>query len=141
MMILSTQNYFKTVLLMQPEAMQEYISMISIAWSIKIVYGLISDNIPIFGTRRKSYIIMMGLIQFISAFWVFTFNMFNPSTVTALIGISAMSMAFINVCVDAIMVVQSRKDKVNGSNDLVAMMMMANGVSGMIGFFIGGCFT
>jgi len=61
--------------------------------------------------------------------------------VTILIGISAMSMAFVNVCVDAIMVVQSRKDKVNGSNDLVAMMMMANGVSGMIGFFLGGCFT
>ena len=74
MLILSTQNYFKTVLLMQPEAMQEYISVLAIAWSIKIVYGLVSDNIPIFGTRRKSYVIIMGLIQFLSAFWVFMFN-------------------------------------------------------------------
>jgi len=42
--------------------MTVYMSIIHIPWSIKIVYGLLSDNVPIAGTNRKSYIILMGII-------------------------------------------------------------------------------
>ena len=42
--------------------MQIYISIVHIPWSFKILYGLISDNVSIFGTRRKSWLIIMGLV-------------------------------------------------------------------------------
>ena len=42
--------------------MTMYMSIIHIPWSIKIIYGLLSDNVPLFGTRRKSYLILMGCL-------------------------------------------------------------------------------
>jgi hypothetical protein len=42
--------------------MTGYMSLISITWSVKILYGIISDNLPIAGTKRKSYVIIMGLL-------------------------------------------------------------------------------
>jgi len=51
--------------------MTVYMSIIHIPWSIKIVYGLLSDNVPIAGSNRKSYIILMGIIQFVSLFCIY----------------------------------------------------------------------
>lgn len=41
-------------------------SIIHIPWSVKIIYGIVSDNLPIAGTRRKSYIVIMGFVQFLA---------------------------------------------------------------------------
>ncbi len=37
-------------------------SIISFPWSIKLLYGLISDNLPILGYKRKYYVIAMGFL-------------------------------------------------------------------------------
>jgi hypothetical protein len=37
-------------------------SMIYLPWSVKILYGLLSDNLPLFGSRRKSYCVLLGMI-------------------------------------------------------------------------------
>jgi hypothetical protein len=47
---------------MDPGTMTAYMSVIHIPWTIKIIYGLISDNIPLFGSNRKSYIVIMGIL-------------------------------------------------------------------------------
>jgi hypothetical protein len=60
--VLSCQDLFKTYLKLEPGQMALYMSLIHIPWSIKIVYGLLSDNVPIMGTNRKSYIVLMGII-------------------------------------------------------------------------------
>ena len=38
-----------------------YYSVIFLPWSIKPIYGLISDKLPIFGERRRPYIMLCGL--------------------------------------------------------------------------------
>jgi len=88
---------------MDPGDMTMYMSMIHIPWSIKIIYGLISDNIPIAGTRRKSYIILMGLLQFTSLMAIFFVNDASAITVSILLTLACMSEAFVNVVADAIM--------------------------------------
>ena len=62
MAVLACQDLFKTYMKMDPGDMTVFMSMIHLPWSIKIVYGLISDNVPIMGTRRKSYIVLMGVL-------------------------------------------------------------------------------
>jgi len=92
-----------------------YMSLIHLPWSIKIVYGLISDNIPIAGYKRKSYIILMGLIQFFALVSIFFLNETSALSVAILLTFAAMSEAFVNVVADAIMVVEARKDPEHGS--------------------------
>jgi len=52
-----------------------------------------------------------------------------------------MALAFINVVVDAIIIVQSRKDMVHGSQDLMSVAWMAMGVGGVAGCVAGGYMT
>ena len=84
--------------------MASYMSMLSVTWSIKIFYGLISDNFPIFGSRRKSYIIIAGIIQFFSMVGIFILNIKTGIAVALLIATTSMTIAFSNVVVDAILI-------------------------------------
>lgn len=61
---LSVKDYFKNYLKLDPGEQQMYMSIIRLPWSLKILYGLVSDNVPLYGTRRKSWIMSMGLLQF-----------------------------------------------------------------------------
>jgi len=72
--ILACQDLFKQYLHLNPGTMTIYMSMIHIPWSIKIIYGLTSDNLPILGTRRKSYIIIMGITQFLALITIFVLH-------------------------------------------------------------------
>jgi hypothetical protein len=38
-------------------------SLVSVPWIIKPLWGYISDSFPIFGYRRKSYLIFFGFLQ------------------------------------------------------------------------------
>ena len=80
-------------------------SLISLPWSLKILYGLISDNVPICGTRRKSWLIIMGLIETIVMFILFFTLPEDPIVVTLLLMVASMAIAFINVVSNAIMVI------------------------------------
>ncbi len=49
-------------------------SFVNLSWFIKPLWGFISDNYPIFGFKRKSYLIIFSIIQifcwFSMATWV-----------------------------------------------------------------------
>ena len=69
------------------------------------MYGLISDNVPLCGTRRKSWLIIMGILQFLSLMSLFIFEFEDPLMVALLLATASMSEAFVNVVSDAIMVI------------------------------------
>jgi hypothetical protein len=80
-----------------------YMSIIHIPWSVKIIYGLISDNIPILGTRRKSYLVIMGILQFVSLITIYFMHASSAMLVAVCLTFAALSEAFVNVVADAIM--------------------------------------
>jgi len=90
---------------LDPGEMQIYISIIHIPWSFKILYGLISDNVPICGTRRKSWLIIMGVLQFITIFSLALTEPKDPLAVALILATASLSEAFVNVVSDAIMVI------------------------------------
>jgi len=139
--VLAVKDYYKEHLGLDPGEMQMYISLIHLPWSFKIIYGLISDNVPLCGTRRKSWLIIMGLIQFFALFSLFLFEPGDPLVVALVLGLASLSEAFTNVVSDAIMVIQSRKDRQFGSQDFVTLMYLATGIGGIIGCVAGGLMT
>lgn len=102
---LSSLDFYKQYLKLEPGPLQIYLSMSSIMWSIKILYGLISDNLPILGTRRKSYVILMGALLSACLMSIYVFEILQGPAVCALLTIAAMCTAFINVVMDAILCV------------------------------------
>ena len=51
-----------------PVDVQNINSITSIPWILKPIWGLITDTVPIFGYRRKTYLILLGLSSF--TFWI-----------------------------------------------------------------------
>lgn len=60
--MIAAKDYFKAYLHLDPGEMQIYNSCISAPWTFKFLYGITSDNVPLCGSRRKSWLILMGLI-------------------------------------------------------------------------------
>jgi MFS family permease len=139
--VLAVKDYFKEYLGLDPGEMATYVSIIHIPWSFKILYGLISDNVPIMGTRRKSYLVLMGAVDFLALFSLYAFQFDEPLTVAIVLAIASASEAFVNVVSDAIMVIQSRKDKAYGSQDFVTLMYLATGFGGVLGCIFAGLCT
>lgn len=139
--ILATQDLFKTYLKLNPGQMTLYMSIVHLPWSVKILYGLISDNIPIAGTHRKSYVIMMGILQFCALIAIYFLHEMSALLVAVCLMMAALSEAFVNVVADAIMCVQARRDPESGSQDLIAFSWMATGIGGILGSFLAGILT
>ena len=140
--VLACQDLFKQYMHMDPGDMTKYMSLIHIPWSIKLLYGLISDNVPIAGTRRKSYIVIMGGLQFVALISIyFLHTSTTPLSVAILLFCAALSEAFVNVVSDAIMCIQARKDPVHGSQNLISYSWLCTGVGGIIGSFASGILT
>jgi MFS family permease len=110
-------------------------------WSVKLLYGVISDNVPLFGSKRRSYVILMGALQFLSLVSIFLFQITNEKTISALLFLSALSGAYLDVLVDALMVIQSRQDEEEGSEQLQSLSWAALGAGGMTGSLVGAYVT
>ena len=82
-----------------------YNSIINLPWSLKIFFGLITDNVKLCGLKRKPYLIFFGLLQSVSMFILYYYDQDNAMAVTMLLFTSSFAMAFSAVVVDAILVV------------------------------------
>lgn len=116
-------------------------SFVSLPWSVKLLYGLISDNVPINGSKRKNYVILLGALQFVSlaTFWVFDIS--NVNAIAGLLFLANLSGAYLDVIVDALMVTQSRVDEEDGSEQLQTLSWSALGAGGIFGASLGGYLT
>jgi Na+/melibiose symporter-like transporter len=92
-----------------------FFSLSRIPWLIKPVYGLLSDSVPLFGRRRKSYFV---LAAFLSAGAGAALALTpDPSywRLAALFVLMAMGLAFSDVLTDALMVEQGRPRGLTGA--------------------------
>ena len=84
-------------------------------WIIKPVWGMCSDCLPLFGYRRKSYLILWGIVSFLCwlamAFWVKTFNM-----AIGILLLNQVACSFSNVIGEALIVISAQKSNENDSN-------------------------
>jgi hypothetical protein len=73
-------------------------------WVPKLVYGIFTDTFPIFGSRKRSYLIIMGLLQTVTSFLLASIAFESAYSVAALVTVMAFSGACMDVVVDGLMV-------------------------------------
>src|SRR5215471_8816906 len=67
---LPLQNLLKTDLHIRPEGMAVFFAVSALAWYFKPLAGVLSDSVPLFGTRRRHYLLLSALAA--GAFWLLT---------------------------------------------------------------------
>lgn len=111
---LAVSYHFKDVLKIQPSELSRLTSLIVLPWSLKPFLGLLTDFCPIFGYKRKFYIILCGLL---SMYCWFTMATMEPSLFATFLCLFFINIAgsFGSVLGEAI-VVELARDK--GSMEL-----------------------
>jgi MFS family permease len=86
----------------------DFFLLTTIPWLIKPVYGLVSDFVPLFGRRRKSYVVVMSTVALVAgaALALMRDHPFWPMAV--LFTVMGFGLAFTDVLIDAVMVERGR---------------------------------
>ena len=136
-----TLYFIKFVLGMGDPGGQLFQSLKSVGWLVKPLWGFISDRVPLFGYRRKSWFILMALLGV--AFWIMNalfafFGVRLPLVYLIGFNLAFSTYAFVDVVSDAIMVEHGRRLGHVGSfvNFQWTMLALANAlVTALSGWF------
>ena len=134
-------DLFKSYLLLEPAEMQVLSSIVNFPWSLKVFYGLFADNVPICGSKRRIYIAINGLFQFVFLLPLIPSWIQNKYIITFFLTIYASNVAFNDAIIDALMVMQARRDHKHGSEDLNSYSWLWLAVGGIVGSISAGYLT
>src|SRR5262245_14580933 len=83
-----------------------FISVLSVAWAIKQLYGLLADFVPLAGSRRRSYLLLTTAVASISLTVVYFLPLTSERAVLLLLLLlpTAVAIAFSDVVIDAMMI-------------------------------------
>lgn len=123
------QKFLKEVWGYGPAQAAALMMLLIIPWSIKPLYGILSDFLPIFGRRRKSYFILTGILS-AAAYISLTVLCPSYSVIISVLFITAVCFAFSDVLCDAVMV--ERGQPLKATDRLQSIQWTAIGVSGVI---------
>lgn len=112
---LALSFFMKDQLHMSPADMAALGGITTLPWVIKPLYGFLSDGVPLFGYRRRSYLVLAGAVGCLS--WLaLGFGAANTySTVLLATVLGSASVAVSDVVVDSIVVERSRSEGDGGA--------------------------
>ena len=113
-------------------------AIISIPWSLKPIYGLLTDFVPFWGMRRRSYLLVASTATTLSLLTLFGCSPPHgalPLLLTLLL-IPTLGVAFADVVVDALLVEKGRPLGLTGR--LQAIQWGALYTAGMLASLLGG---
>lgn len=108
---------------------------VGLGWTLKPLYGFMSDSVPFAGYRRKSYLILMALIGAVG--WgVLTFSSVSYVLLLAVLTLCAATLAFTDVMTDALMVETGQPRRLTGSFQAIQWATLS--VALILAQFLGG---
>jgi folate/biopterin transporter len=134
---LAVSFFLKDELALSPAEVAALMGIAALPWVIKPIFGFISDGLPIFGYRRRPYLILSGLLG-VGA-WLSLANLVQSATTATLaIAITSLSVAFSDVIVDSLIVERARDESVGKAGSLQALCWGASAVGGVLTAYFSG---
>ncbi len=94
--------YLKEELALTTSGVSEYLAIASMPWVIKPLYGLVSDYLPLFGYRRKTWLMLVNLFAASGFLWLS--GLTDPGSLVIALTLTAFGTAASDVIIDALMV-------------------------------------
>jgi MFS family permease len=111
-----------------------YLTVLNLPWIIKPVYGIVSDFLPIFGSRRKSYLVIANLGAAAAYCWVTQLT--APSEIVFALLLTAYGMAISSTICGAVLVENGQK--FGASDSFVNQQWLWFNIAAMASAFTGG---
>jgi len=117
-----------------PVQVTAYLTVLNLPWIIKPVYGIVSDFLPIFGYRRKSYLVIANLAAAGAYYWLTQTT--TPSEIIFALLLTAYGMAISSTICGATLVENGQR--FGASDTFVNQQWLWFNIAAMASAFIGG---
>ena len=85
-----------------------FLALIGLGWSVKPVYGLVSDLVPFLGYRRRSYLLATTAVAALGWLALGLLPAYPWRLTLAILGLTGVGLAFTDVLCDAVMVEEGK---------------------------------
>jgi folate/biopterin transporter len=134
---LAVSFFLKDELLLSPAQVSALLGIVALPWIIKPVFGFVSDGLPIFGYRRRPYLVLSGILGAIS--WVSLATIVHTSwAATAVIALGSLSVAVSDVIADSLVVERARGESQADAGSLQSLCWGASAVGGLVTAYLSG---
>ena len=134
---LAVSFFLKDDLGLTPAEVAALTGIATAPWTIKPLFGFISDGFPIWGYRRRPYLVLSGLLG--AASWLAMATVVNTGwSAIAAITLSSLAVAVGDVIVDSLVVERARKESQSDAGSLQSLAWGASAVGGIITAYLGG---
>jgi MFS family permease len=99
--------YLKEVHNWTPVQVTAFFTVFNLPWIIKPLYGMVSDFLPLFGYRRKSYLVVANAAAIAGYFWVTRLT--KPADIAFALMLTAYAMAISSTLCGAVLVEQGQR--------------------------------
>jgi BT1 family len=128
-------NYFlKQVYGWTPVQVTAYLTVLNLPWIIKPVYGIVSDFVPLFGYRRKAYLILANAAA--AGAYLSVTRITAPGPFVSLLLLTAYAMAISSALCGALLVENGQR--LRASDAFVNQQWLWFNIAAMASAFIGG---
>lgn len=134
---LAVSFFLKDELGMSPAEVSVMIGITALPWIVKPLLGFMSDGLPIFGYRRRPYIILSGFLGTFS--WIALATIVEtPVGATLASALGSLSVAISDVIVDSLVVERARKESVSNAGSLQSLCWAVSAFGGLITAYFSG---
>lgn len=134
---LAVSFFLKDELQLSPVEVSALLGIVALPWMIKPLFGFISDGLPIFGYRRRPYLVLSGILG--AGAWVSLGTIVNNSwAATIAIALSSLSVAFSDVIVDSLVVERARVESQAKAGSLQSLCWGATAMGGLMTAYFSG---
>ncbi|HEY9888457.1 MAG TPA: folate/biopterin family MFS transporter, partial [Candidatus Obscuribacterales bacterium] len=134
---LAVSFFLKDDLGLTPAEVAALTGIASAPWTVKPLLGFFSDGFPLFGYRRRPYLVLSGLLG--AAAWLAMATVVNTGgAAIAAITLSSLAVAVSDVIVDSLVVERARRESQGDAGSLQSLAWGASAVGGLITAYLGG---
>jgi MFS family permease len=105
--------WLKEALHWTPVTISASLAILDLPWVIKPVWGAISDFVPLFGYRRRPYLVLANIAAFLAFAWVVTIE--TTTTIIPALTVTAFAMAISSTLCGALLVETGQKTNATAS--------------------------
>jgi folate/biopterin transporter len=134
---LAVSFFLKDELRLSPAQVSALLGIVALPWMIKPLFGFISDGLPIFGYRRRPYLVLSGILGAISWVWLAT-NVHTQLTATLAIALGSLSIAVSDVIADSLVVERARKESHESAGSLQSLCWGTSAFGGLVTAYFSG---
>jgi folate/biopterin transporter len=134
---LAVSFFLKDDLGLSPAQVAALMGVAALPWTIKPVFGFLSDGLPLFGYRRRSYLIFSGILG-TSAWGALATVVDNKWAAMTAILTASLSVAISDVIADSLVVERARKESLGQAGSLQSLCWGVSALGGLITAYLSG---